>query len=170
MLLIMVKIRVSLFYALYWYYQIFGGNSMSRRGDNIHKRRDGRWEGRYISGREPGGRAKYSSVYAGSFREWSEKLKLARCGLLTKPKPVTVGDLFPEWLLNRKNTVKQSSYVCYRNMYYTYADRVLGKCRIDTLGSCVLNQFADDLLHSGGGSGQALSPRTVQAVMILLYW
>ena len=53
-------------------------------------------------------------------------------------------------------------------MYYTYADRVLGKCCIDTLGSCVLNQFADDLLHSGGSSGQALSPRTVQAVMILL--
>ena len=141
---------------------------MSRRGDNIHKRKDGRREGRYISGREPGGRAKYSSVYAKSYRECADKLRLARCGLLPKPKPLTLSELFGEWLLNRRNTVKQSSYVCYRNVYYTYADRALGKCRIDTLASYELNRFADDLLHSGGSNGQALSPRTVQAVMILL--
>ena len=168
MLLIMVKIRVSLFYALYWYYQISGGTSMSRRGDNIHKRKDGRWEGRYISGREPSGRAKYSSVYAKSYRECAEKLRLARCDLLPKSKPLTVAELFSEWLLNRKNIVKQSSYVCYRNMYSFYIDPKLRNCRIDTLGSFVLNRFADDLLHSGGSNGQALSPKTVQAVMILL--
>ena len=26
---------------------------MSKSGENIHKRRDGRWEGRYIKGRTP---------------------------------------------------------------------------------------------------------------------
>ena len=168
MLIIMVRIRVSIFYALYWYSQISGGLFMSRRGDNIHKRRDGRWEGRYISGREPDGRAKNSSVYAGSFRECSEKLKLARCGLLPKAKPITVAELFSEWLLNRKNTVKLSSYVCYRNMYYTYIDGALGECRINTINSLVLNRFADELLHIAGSNGQGLSPRTVQAVIILL--
>lgn len=37
---------------------------MSRRGDNIHKRKDGRWEGRYISSRDEFGKAKYSSFYS----------------------------------------------------------------------------------------------------------
>lgn len=27
---------------------------MARRGENIHKRKDGRWEGRYIKGRADG--------------------------------------------------------------------------------------------------------------------
>ena len=42
---------------------------MARRGDNIHKRKDGRWEGRYKDGYRADGSAKYSSVYAYSYFE-----------------------------------------------------------------------------------------------------
>ena len=35
---------------------------MARRGENIYKRGDGRWEGRYIRGRTPEGRAQYGYV------------------------------------------------------------------------------------------------------------
>lgn len=38
-------------------------DSMPRRGENIYKRRDGRWEGRYIADRKPDGKAIYHSVY-----------------------------------------------------------------------------------------------------------
>ena len=31
---------------------------MARHGENIRKRKDGRWEGRYIKGRTPDGKAK----------------------------------------------------------------------------------------------------------------
>lgn len=37
---------------------------MPRRGENIYKRKDGRWEGRYIRGRTPTGKAEYGYVYA----------------------------------------------------------------------------------------------------------
>lgn len=30
---------------------------MARRGENIHKRKDGRWEGRYIKARTPEGKS-----------------------------------------------------------------------------------------------------------------
>ena len=30
--------------------QVKGGIQMAKRGENIHKRKDGRWEGRYIKG------------------------------------------------------------------------------------------------------------------------
>ena len=58
---------------------------MSRRGDKIHKR----WEGRYISGRNELGKAVYRSVYARTYSDYSEKLKLARCNLLPVSKPMS---------------------------------------------------------------------------------
>ena len=36
---------------------------MPKTGENIYKRKDGRWEGRYIKSRV-NGRIKYGSVYA----------------------------------------------------------------------------------------------------------
>ena len=38
---------------------------MPKTGENVYKRKDGRWEARFISGRKPDGRAKYTSVYGG---------------------------------------------------------------------------------------------------------
>lgn len=46
---------------------------MPRRGENIYKRGDGRWEGRYIRGRTPEGRAQYGYVYAATYSACREK-------------------------------------------------------------------------------------------------
>lgn len=46
---------------------------MPKVGKHIYKRKDGRWEGRYVQARV-NGRAKYGSVYAASYREVKEKL------------------------------------------------------------------------------------------------
>ena len=67
---------------------------MSRRGENIFKRKDGRWEGRYICGRLENGHAKYRSVYAHSYAKCSDKLRLARCDMLPVDDPMTVSELF----------------------------------------------------------------------------
>ena len=40
---------------------------MPRRGENIRKRKDNRWEGRYIKEYDFSGKAKYASVYAYSY-------------------------------------------------------------------------------------------------------
>lgn len=42
---------------------------MPRRGENIYKRRDGRWEGRVLID------SKYHSVYARSYSEVKQKLR-----------------------------------------------------------------------------------------------
>lgn len=34
-------------------------NAMSKKGENIYKRKDGRWEARYIKGYHPDGTPKY---------------------------------------------------------------------------------------------------------------
>lgn len=47
---------------------------MARRGENIYKRKDGRWEGRYIKGRTAEGRIRYGYVYDRSFKKLRKKL------------------------------------------------------------------------------------------------
>ena len=47
---------------------------MPRKGENIYKRKDGRWEGRYIKSRTPAGKANYGYVYAKTYREVKSKL------------------------------------------------------------------------------------------------
>lgn len=39
---------------------------MSKRGENIYKRKDGRWEGRYIKCRTLHGKIQYGYVYGKS--------------------------------------------------------------------------------------------------------
>ena len=46
---------------------------MPRTGANVYKRKDGRWEGRYIKDRQPSGKAVYGYVYAHSYKEVKEK-------------------------------------------------------------------------------------------------
>ena len=46
---------------------------MPRRGENIRRRKDGRWEGRYIKGYAIDGKAVYGSVYGKSYLEAKKK-------------------------------------------------------------------------------------------------
>lgn len=48
---------------------------MPRRGENIYKRKDGRWEGRYIKGHDINGKAQYGYVYGKTYSEVKQSLK-----------------------------------------------------------------------------------------------
>ena len=89
---------------------------MSRRGENIYKRRDGRWEGRYISGRKPNGRASYTSLYGKSYAEVRERLRTVRTqqdqGITNRCK-LTVKELLDRLLDRSVETVKPSTYARY---------------------------------------------------------
>ena len=56
---------------------IHGGDQMPRKGENIYKRKDGRWEGRYVKGRD-GKKATYGYVYSKSYSEVKKQLILKR--------------------------------------------------------------------------------------------
>lgn len=53
------------------------------KGENIFKRRDGRWEARYIKGRDPAGKIKYGFCYGKTYREAKEKVTKAKADVLT---------------------------------------------------------------------------------------
>ena len=50
---------------------------MARKGENIYKRKDGRWEGRFIVERKECGKARYQSVYGKTYLETKEKLRVS---------------------------------------------------------------------------------------------
>ena len=54
---------------------------MARKGENIYKRKDGRWEGRYIKGRTLSGKALYGYVYAKAYGDVKNKLVAAKSRL-----------------------------------------------------------------------------------------
>ena len=47
---------------------------MPRKGENIYKRKDGRWEARYHKSRNADGSIRYGYVYARSYTEVKNKL------------------------------------------------------------------------------------------------
>lgn len=53
---------------------------MARRGENIRKRKDGRWEGRYIKARTPEGKIQWGYVYGMAYA--GADSKESRGGLL----------------------------------------------------------------------------------------
>lgn len=88
---------------------------MARRGENIRKRADGRWEGRYIEAYSNDGKAVYRSVYGRTYAETKEKLSLNKnlCNQNVSNK-ISMEELFREWLNIKENSIKQSSQVTYR--------------------------------------------------------
>ena len=54
---------------------------MAKKGNNIYKRKDNRWEGRYIKGYAASGNVQYGYVYGKSYREAREKQLQAQAAL-----------------------------------------------------------------------------------------
>ena len=51
---------------------------MPRRGENIRKRKDGRWEGRYIKGRKPDRTAIWGYIYGHTYTEVKKKMTIRK--------------------------------------------------------------------------------------------
>ena len=84
---------------------------MAKCGENIYKRKDGRWEGRFIRGRKENGHAIYGYVYNRSYTECKGKLKAAATA---PPRAVcvcrlTANELFPSLLRQKCTDVKPST-------------------------------------------------------------
>ena len=96
---------------------------MARKGENIYKRKDGRWEGRYRIPNPSGTKALYRSVYGKSYREVREKLFAGKQIVLHKagkksqlPDKMTLGEAAGLWLEENRSKWKESTYATYRSI------------------------------------------------------
>ena len=123
---------------------------MARRGDNIHKRKDGRWEGRYKDGYRADGSAKYSSVYAYSYFECKKKLADAQSSPKFISKVQTeklFSDLLIQWLFANQIRLKGATEAKYTNIIESHIIPAIGGVKLSALNSSTINTFLDRQLN-----------------------
>lgn len=90
---------------------------MAKRGENIRKRKDGRWEGRYIKGRKSDRTAIWGYIYGHSYNEVKEKLTIKKMEVqqfaLNVENP-TFSELSRTWESSIFLGVKSSTAAHYR--------------------------------------------------------
>ncbi|MDE6925589.1 MAG: site-specific integrase [Acetatifactor sp.] len=112
---------------------------MPRKGENIRKRSDGRWEGRYCTIDCTTGKKQYHSVYARTYRNVKEKLITIKHEQMEAP-PVfsgvsdetteSFGYIAGMWLQNVRENCKYSTYVKYRQTYEKHIKDAAGEMKI----------------------------------------
>ena len=134
---------------------------MARHGENIRKRKDGRWEGRYSVYIEEKGRKVYRSLYGASYEEVRVQL-LRQKGLLKEEmvpdKPleengqsqnVMFVDIAEQWLKHISYKNKVSTCVKYTLIYRKYLEPILGKYYVTEISGPLKNQnFMENLSES----------------------
>ena len=118
---------------------------MPRRGENIYKRKDGRWEGRYIRGHSPSGRAEYGYVYGSSYRECRAKRQQRLESLQELPaktSSLTLNQAAERFLADKQDKLKQSTLARYAYMLEHYILPALGAVLVCQLTA---NQISDFL-------------------------
>ena len=103
-----------------------------RKGENIYKRKDGRWEGRYHKGRKLNGKIKYGYVYGKTFKEVRAKLyplkaKFQEINQLQGDAAMSYFEWAIYWLSNIKREVKVSTYAGYEYKLKKYIFPVIGE-------------------------------------------
>ena len=138
---------------------------MPRRGENIYKRKDGRWEGRYIRGRTPAGKAEYGYVYAKSYAACREKRRKMEAALPQKTMltgEMSVCQAADFFLSERRSTLKTSTIGRYEYMIRHYIVPELGTLFLCDLTAEKLSAFFSRLQDRG------LSCKSTRDVGVLL--
>ena len=140
---------------------------MARRGENIYKRKDGRWEGRYRKARHTDGRIHYGYVYAYTYRDVQKKLLNQKQRIHHEEVPVVFykGSLTTwvyQWLSAIEHRVKPSTYASYQ---YKLAHYIL-----PSFGECPLHQVTNEALQDfiAAAIREGLSVNTIKTVIHIL--
>lgn len=146
---------------------------MSRKGENIYKRKDGRWEGRYIKNRTDNGKISYGYVYAKTYRETKAKLHDKKTNPAPKKENIKINpDIFEvvasEWMAANKAHIKDSTFNKYQNLLNSYILPTFGNHSLEKITHDFIETHCNKLLLSGGKKGTGLSPKTVSDVLSVI--
>ena len=124
---------------------------MGKHGENIRKRKDGRWEARVISAYDLCGKAKYRSFYGKTYLEAKEKRNNyirnssgsphGKYADIPNNKKITVNQVMWEWMEFRKEYVKESTFAHYKNLLERHILPVFGNVYLSALTSEMINAF-----------------------------
>lgn len=133
---------------------------MARRGENIYKRKDGRWEGR-IRIELSGGDVKRHSVYAHSYLEIKQRLKDYRADNLEHLSNKNTIEYYTEqWLKTVKLRCKQSTYSKYSNICKNHI--------VPILGQFYMNRLSNENVFEWIARIGYLAPKTLNDILCVL--
>lgn len=145
---------------------------MPRRGENIRKRKDGRWEARYPSGLDQKGNKTYSSVYGRTYREVKEKRQfiLNQNKLLARSKEEYIfKDVLQLWLEDSRVRLKEATIYRYSYLIETHILPELGKMKVNQITGTIINRYLAEKSQCGRLDGKSgLSPAYVRSIMLIV--
>ena len=147
--------------------------AMPRKGENIYKRKDGRWEGRYILFHDPVHKAKYAYVYGKTYGEVKRKLteekgKDKKVNSPPKQSP-TYNELLDIWLHSTHLNTKESTQARYAHLINTHIKPQLGMYSLSQLSTEIIEAFIEQQLTDGRLDKQGgLSPKTVTDILTIV--
>lgn len=142
---------------------------MSKRGENIYHRKDGRWEGRYWVGRKPDGTAIYKSVYAKRYSDVRRELMLRKAECYARQdcagrraRTESFAERAAYYLEYKvKPYVKESTWAGYRRLVNLHLNPAFGMTPIDRLES-------EDIQRYFSCQARALAHGTLRNIFSLL--
>lgn len=141
---------------------------MARHGENIYKRRDGRYEGRYVIGKTASGKTRFGYVYARQFAEVRRLLLEKKAEQQRRPvragnRSISLSEWMDYWMENELlGSVKPSSYHVYRRQIEKHLLPQLGEYDLLDLTPSMIHDYVEKLDMSG------LSGSTVKGAYRLL--
>lgn len=146
---------------------------MPRHGENIRKRKDGRWEARYPKERMTNGKTVYASVYGRTYNEVKEK----RIQILqNKQEPQKCAnnqtkfrDVLELWFEDNRIRLKGATEYRYLYLIKTHILPDIGETELTQINATVINMYLADKLKSGRLDGKGgLSPAYVRSIMLVI--
>ena len=149
---------------------------MSRKGENIYKRKDGRWEGRFIVSRMEGGKARYQSVYGKTYLETKEKLRISKIRQQEKElafdqssqKEGAFHKILLDWLSTVRPHVKESSYCRYYNQINKNIIPYFKEMSIMEIDTACMQQYITVITTDNNLQQKALSPKTIHDILSIM--
>ncbi len=142
---------------------------MSRKGENIFQRKDGRWEARYVKGHELSGKIRYGFCYGKTYKEAKAKVEQIKAALMNdKPIPTShsrhrFAFFCEEWLKMQKTRIKESTYVKYDSILQCHILPKLGGSYPLGISTQIVETFKTELMEEG------LSVQSVKNILIVLH-
>lgn len=141
---------------------------MAKRGLNIYKRKDGRWEGRICQKQFSNGRCRYRSLYGKSYREVKEKMTalLAAKEPTQKQCDMTVPEVVSIWLRDKKGIWKESTYACYRQLAERHIYKETKTVRASDFSNVCFCEYVNNITKSDGSKISPAYSHGISAVLI----
>lgn len=141
------------------------------KGENIFKRKDGRWEARYKKGYDTNHKIIYGYCYGHSYREAKEKVTQRKAAVLLNPQPHAKNmqeEIFSEfcnlWLQRQIDSWKPSTVSKYESILEKHILPEFGHCQFSDINTAQLALFSSKLLHE-----KHLAVKTARDILSLFH-